>query len=148
MSPFQTLTEIWGVCECVGNWWIKEVVNQIGDRGGWPNRWRWQWVTILWMLTHPGLSLNKGHDTNFGSCQSLFLFLLPRLRVYDTLWTRRHSQSFNPRRIPNLSAPSRISQGHSLYLVWTLWNHLFLVMLRTNKQTNSRHRTLYPRRLT
>ena len=51
--------------------------------------------------------------------------------------TRRHSESSNPRRIavnPNsnvdLSTQNhvtrRISQGHSLYQVWTLWDHSFL----------------------
>jgi len=43
---------------------------------------------------------------------------------------------------------SRISQGHSLYQVWTLWDHHFWVMLRTDKQTNKQRQISYPRRMT
>ena len=47
---------------------------------------------------------------------------------------------------------SRISQGHSLYQVWILWDRSFWVMLRTNRQTNRqtdrRSRTYYQRRPT
>jgi len=28
------------------------------------------------------------------------------------------------------------TQGHSLYLVWTLWDHSFLIILLTNRQTD------------
>jgi len=31
---------------------------------------------------------------------------------------------------------SGVFQDHSIYLVWTLWDHSFLVMLRTNKKSN------------
>ena len=57
--------------------------------------------------------------------------------------TRRHSLSSNPRRIANNPIPNldlwpfipkttavRIYQGHSLYQVWTLCDHSYLVTLR------------------
>ena len=43
----------------------------------------------------------------------------------------------------------RISQDHSLYQVWTLWNHSFFsyaaVNRQADRQTNKRPRTPYPR---
>jgi len=41
-----------------------------------------------------------------------------------------------------------ISQGHSLYQVWTLWGHSFLTHAagQTNRQTNRRTQKSYPRR--
>ena len=49
---------------------------------------------------------------------------------------------------------SRISQGYSLYGVWTLWDHSFFsdadqqTNKQTNRQTDRRTRTSYPRRKT
>ena len=45
---------------------------------------------------------------------------------------------------------SRISQGHFLYQVWTLWDHSFssyAVDKQTDRQTNRLARTFYPRRV-
>ena len=59
---------------------------------------------------------------------------------------------------PQIHVTSRISQGHFLYQMWTLWDHSFLSYAdkqadrqtdrQTNKQTNRRNRKSYPHRPT
>ena len=45
---------------------------------------------------------------------------------------------------PFTSQTSRISQGHSLYMLWTLWDPSFWVMLWTNRQIDTERPTLRP----
>ena len=48
----------------------------------------------------------------------------------------------------SMSLTSSMSQGHSLYHVWTLWNHSLSIMLRTNRQKQTDSKILYPRQPT